>query len=47
MTLRRDCDRQSERVFLQNITLTCWLTISLSFYSSLLSLLLLSFLIEI
>ncbi len=40
MTVRPDCD-QSERVFLQNIPLTCWLTLSLCFYSSLLSLLLL------
>ncbi len=32
--------RQSERVFLQNIPLTCWLTLNLCFYSSLLSLLL-------
>ncbi len=26
--MTRDCD-QSQRVFLQNITLTCWLTLSL------------------
>ncbi len=34
MTVRHDCD-QSEHVFLKNITLTCWLTLSLCFYSSL------------
>ncbi len=28
MTVRRDCD-QSERMFLRNIPLTCWLTQSL------------------
>ncbi len=28
MTVRHDCD-QSECVFLQNIPLTCWLTLSL------------------
>ncbi len=28
MSVRHDCD-QSERVFLQNITITCWLTLSL------------------
>ncbi len=33
--MTRDCD-QSQRVFLQNITLTGWLTLSLCFYSSLL-----------
>ncbi len=35
MTVRHDCD-QSECVFLQNITLACWLSLSLCFYSSLL-----------
>ncbi len=38
--MTRDCD-QSQRVFLQKITLTCWLTLSMYFYLSLLSLLLL------
>ncbi len=46
MTVRHDCD-QSEHVFLQNITLTCWLTLSLCIYFSILSLLLFHFLIEI
>ncbi len=44
--MTRDCD-QSQRVFLQNITLTYWLTLSLCFYLSLLSLLLFKFLKEI
>ncbi len=44
--MTHDCD-QSQCVFLQKITLTCWLTLSLCFYSSLLSVLLFTFLIEI
>ncbi len=44
--MTHDCDK-SQRVFLQKITLTCWLTLSLCFYLSLLSLLLLKILIEV
>ncbi len=44
--MTRDCD-QSQCVFLQTITLTCWLTLTLCFYSSLLSLLLFLRLIDL
>ncbi len=40
--MTHDCD-QSQRIFLQKILLTCWLTLSLYFYSSLLSILLFTF----